>query len=40
MKMLNFDKDRFIKIQSGAVSFADEARSLVRKLLAEGIERM
>lgn len=38
--MLNFDKERFIKIQSGAVSFADEARSLVGKLLAEGVERV
>ncbi|MER8574409.1 SIS domain-containing protein [Mesorhizobium sp. M1338] len=38
--MLNFDRDRFIKIQSGAVSIAGEARSLIRTLLAEGVERL
>ncbi|SDA90987.1 SIS domain-containing protein [Mesorhizobium qingshengii] len=38
--MLNFDKDRFIRIQSGAVSIAREARSLMRTLLAEGVERL
>ncbi len=38
--MLNFDKDRFVKIQSGAVSIAGEARSLMRKLLSEGVERL
>lgn len=38
--MLNFDRDRFVNIQTGAVSFAGEARSLMRKMLAEGVERM
>ena len=38
--MLNFDKDRFVKIQTGAVSIAGEVRALVRKLLAEGVERL
>jgi fructoselysine-6-phosphate deglycase len=38
--MLNFDRDRFVKIQSGAVSFADEARSLLRRLLSEGVGRL
>jgi fructoselysine-6-phosphate deglycase len=38
--MLNFDRDRFIKIQSGAVAFADKARPLVAKALSEGVERL
>ncbi|TIM11117.1 SIS domain-containing protein [Mesorhizobium sp.] len=38
--MLNFNKDRFVRIQSGAVSIAGEAQLLMRKLLAEGIERL
>jgi fructoselysine-6-phosphate deglycase len=38
--MLNFDEGRFIKIQSGAVSIAGEVRSLMRKLLSEGVERL
>jgi len=38
--MLNFDKDRFIRIQSGAVSFAGQARTLIRELLADGVERL
>lgn len=38
--MLNFDKDRFVRIQSGAVSIANEMRPLMRTLLAEGIERL
>lgn len=38
--MLNFDRDRFIKIQSGAVSIAGEARKILRQLLSEGIERV
>lgn len=38
--MLNFDKDRFIRIQGGAVSIADTARPLMRSLLAKGIERL
>ncbi len=38
--MLNFDKDRFVNIQSGAVSIAQDARALMGKLLAEGLERV
>ncbi len=38
--MLNFDKDRFVAIQSGALGIADEMRSLVRDLLSSGIERV
>ncbi|UCI10359.1 SIS domain-containing protein [Mesorhizobium sp. B1-1-8] len=38
--MLNFDRDRFIKIQGGAVSIAGEARSLMRTLLSDGVERL
>ena len=38
--MLNFDEDRFVRIQSGAISIAGEVRSLVRKLLSEGVERL
>lgn len=38
--MLNFDRDRFIRIQSGAVSIAGEARSLMHTLLSEGVERL
>ncbi|RWO93682.1 SIS domain-containing protein [Mesorhizobium sp.] len=38
--MLNFNKDRFVRIQSGGVSIAGEAQLLMRKLLAEGIERL
>ncbi|TPM24050.1 SIS domain-containing protein [Mesorhizobium sp. B2-3-3] len=38
--MLNFDKDRFIRIQSGAISIAGQARSLMRTLLSEGVERL
>ena len=38
--MLNFDRDRFVKIQSGAVSFAGGAGSLMRRLLSEGVERL
>ena len=38
--MLNFDKTRFVTIQSGAVSIAGEARSLMRSLLAGGVERL
>jgi len=38
--MLNFDKDRFVKIQSGAVAIADDVRVLVRKLLDDGLERI
>ncbi|MGO4852138.1 SIS domain-containing protein [Phaeovulum sp. W22_SRMD_FR3] len=38
--MLNFDKDRFIRIQSGAVAIAEMARPLMRDLLAKGMERV
>ena len=38
--MLNFDKDRFVKIQSGAVAIAGDVRALMKKLLSEGAERM
>lgn len=38
--MLNFDKDRFIRIQSGAVTIAEMARPLMRGLLDQGIERV
>lgn len=38
--MLNFDRDRFVRIQSGAVAIAGEARSLMRTLLADGVERL
>lgn len=38
--MLNFDRDRFVKIQSGAVAVAGEVRSLMRTLLAAGVERL
>ncbi|AXC49236.1 SIS domain-containing protein [Paracoccus suum] len=38
--MLNFDKDRFIRIQSGAVAIAEEVRPLIRDLLGKGIERL
>lgn len=38
--MLNFDKDRFVKIQGGAVAIADDVRALVRKLLDDGLERI
>ncbi len=38
--MLNFDRDRFIDIQRGALAIADDVRSLVGKLLADGAERL
>jgi len=38
--MLNFDKQRFISIQKGAVAIADEVRPMIRKLLADGLERV
>src|SRR5215813_8834566 len=38
--MLNFDKDRFIGIQADAVSIAAEMRTLLRKLLSDGVERL
>ncbi|MEW9613563.1 SIS domain-containing protein [Shinella sp. S4-D37] len=38
--MLNFDRDRFVKIQSGAVAIADDMRALMRGLLDDGLERI
>jgi fructoselysine-6-phosphate deglycase len=38
--VLNFDQDRFIRIQTGAVGVADEARNLMARLLSEGVERL
>jgi len=38
--MLNFDRDRFVKIQSGAVAISEDVRALVRKLLDDGLERI
>lgn len=38
--MLNFDKVRFVKIQSGAVAIADDVRALMRDLLNDGLERI
>ena len=38
--MFNFDRNRFINIQSGALALAGEVRPLVRKLLADGVERI
>ena len=38
--MLNFDKDRFVRIESGAVSIAGDVRSLMRKLVSDGAERL
>ncbi|QGA57850.1 SIS domain-containing protein [Brucella sp. 2280] len=38
--MLNFDKDRFVKIQGGAVAIVEDVRALVRKLLDDGLERI
>ena len=38
--MLNFDKDRFVKIETGAVAMAAEIRALIKKLLAGGVDRL
>ncbi|MGQ3280021.1 MAG: SIS domain-containing protein, partial [Shinella sp.] len=38
--MLNFDRDRFVKIQSGAVAIAKDVRVLMRELLDGGLERI
>ncbi|WP_395021677.1 SIS domain-containing protein [Dongia sp.] len=38
--MLNFDADRFVKIETGAVAIAGEVRALVKKLLGEGVDRL
>ena len=38
--MLNFDRDRFTKIQSGAVAIGNDMRVLMRDLLKGGLERI
>ena len=38
--MLNFDTDRFLRIQSGAIALGQTIRPLMRDLLAKGIERL
>jgi len=38
--MLNFDERRFISIQQGAMSIIDKVHPLIRKLLADGLERV
>lgn len=38
--MLNFDKDRFVKIQTGATALADTARPIMRAFLDRGVERV
>jgi fructoselysine-6-phosphate deglycase len=38
--MLNFDKDRFVKIQTGTLSIAGEVRALMKTLLGGGVERL
>ena len=38
--MLNFDQDRFVRIQSGAVAISDDIRAVMHRLLAEGVERL
>ncbi|TIV21523.1 MAG: sugar isomerase, partial [Mesorhizobium sp.] len=38
--MLNFDRDRFVKIQSGAVAIAKDVRVLMRDLLDGGLQRI
>lgn len=38
--MLNFDKGRFVGIQSGAVAIAKDVRVLMRDLLDNGLERI
>ncbi len=40
IQMLNFDRDRFLKIQSGAVAIADQIRPLMRSFLDGGGERL
>ena len=37
VQMLNFDRDRFVKIQSGAVAIARNVRVLMRDLLDGGL---
>lgn len=38
--MLNFDKDRFVRIQSGSVAIVDIVRPVLRQMLADGAERL
>jgi fructoselysine-6-phosphate deglycase len=38
--VLNFDQDRFIRIQTGAVGIADDVRKLMGKLLSDGVGRL
>ena len=38
--MLNFDRNRYVRIQAGALALAGEVRPLIRKLLADGLERI
>ncbi|MCW5256209.1 SIS domain-containing protein [Verminephrobacter aporrectodeae] len=38
--MLHFDRDRFLRIQSHALCIAEQARPLMRRLLADGVERL
>jgi fructoselysine-6-phosphate deglycase len=38
--MLNFDQDRFVKIQTGTLSIAGPVRALMKKLLSEGVDRL
>ncbi|WP_421695936.1 SIS domain-containing protein [Aestuariivirga sp.] len=38
--MLNFDKDRYVKIQSGAVAIAEVLPAMMRELLQGGLERV
>ncbi|WP_240722390.1 SIS domain-containing protein [Poseidonocella sp. HB161398] len=38
--MLNFDEERFVRIQSGAVALAATARPMIRGFLEAGVERI
>ena len=38
--MLNFDTDRFLRIQSGAIALSATIRPLMRDLLDRGIQRI
>jgi fructoselysine-6-phosphate deglycase len=38
--MLNFDTERFVKIETGAVALAGEVRAVIKKLLAGGVDRL
>ena len=38
--MLEFDEERFVRIQSQAVSHADALHDYIRQLLGDGIERV